>query len=62
MTEIGRQGDEVTEIGRQGDEVTEIAREGDEVTQIMFGHTGCTETSVRNCHFTVCNMAENRIS
>ena len=62
MTEIGRQGDEVTEIGRQDDEVTEIGRQGDEETQIMLGHKGCTETSIRNCHYTVRNMAEDRIT
>jgi len=42
--------------------VTQIEIQGDEETQIMMGHKGCTETAVRNCHYTVRNMAEDRIS
>ena len=34
---------------------------GDKVTQIMHAHIVCTETSVRNWHFTLRNMAEDRI-
>jgi hypothetical protein len=40
----------------------ELRRNGDEVTQIMLGPISCTETSIRNYHYTLCNIPEGRIS
>jgi hypothetical protein len=40
----------------------QLRRKGDEVTQNMSGPRGCTETSVRNYHYTVRNMLEDRRS
>ena len=34
---------------------------GDKVTHIICGHTVCTEKSVRNWHYMVRNMSEDRI-
>jgi hypothetical protein len=40
----------------------QFRRKGNEVTQIMLGPIGCTETSVRNYHYTLRNMPEDRTS
>jgi len=39
-----------------------LQRNGDEVLRIMSGPIGCTETSVRNYHYTLRNIPEHYIS
>ena len=40
----------------------ELRRSSDEVAQIMSGLIGCTETSVRNYHYTLRNIPGDRRS
>ena len=39
----------------------EFRKQVDEMTLIISGHIGCNETSLRNCHYTLCNLPEDGI-